>query len=257
MRTVAVIQARMGSTRLPGKILKEVAGRPLLDYMLERVRRAKSLDAVLIATTTSPQDDVLERFCRERGVLCHRGSEDDVLDRYYGAARAADAGTVVRLTSDCPVMDPRVIDDVVGEFRQSGCDYVANTAPPPTTYPDGMDVEVFSFAALERAWKEAQKPSEREHVTFYFWKNPGLFKTRRRELPEDLSRFRLTLDYPQDLELLSRLLAELYPGNPAFSMADAVDFLRKNPQLHAINADIVPNQGWIPSLEKDKRQAGG
>lgn len=251
---VAVVQARLGSTRLPAKVLREVAGRPLLSYMLERVAAASSVSKTVLATTDSAQDQALADFGVRAGVAVFRGSEGDVLDRYYRCAQAHAAEVVVRLTSDCPLMDPAVIDEVAGVFLGGGYDYVANTAPPVGTYPDGMDVEVFSMRALERAWREAVKPSEREHVTFYFWKNPDLFKTRRHDLPENLSRFRLTVDYPSDLEVVSAVLAALYPGNPRFTMRDVLDWLSRNPEVRALNERIGWNQGWQAALEKDPRQ---
>lgn len=255
MRTAVIIQARMGSSRLPGKVLMKVDGRELLSYMLERVAGAKSVSQVIVATTVDPKDDPIAAFCEKNGVRVFRGDENDVLDRYYQAALTVKPQVVVRLTSDCPLIDPKVIDLVVERHLSAGDDYTANTAPPVGTYPDGMDVEVFSFQALERAWKEAKLPSEREHVTFFLWKT-GRFKTSRVDLPQSLSSFRLTVDYPQDLEVVTAVLKELHARNPLFTMAQVIDFLNAHPDIRERNSAIGWNQGWKPALEKDKQAQG-
>lgn len=249
----AIIQARLGSSRLPGKVLREVNNRPLLSYMLERVAAARSVGQVAVATTDRPQDDRIVEFCQKEGVFVFRGNEDDVLDRYYQCALHLKPNTVVRLTSDCPLIDPRIIDEIVGVHLSGGYDYVANTAPSVGTYPDGMDVEVFSFAALERAWHESKKPSDREHVTFYFWQNPHLFKTCRYDLSQNLSQYRLTVDYPEDFQVIEAILASLYPQNPLFTMQDIIAFLQQYPEVRAKNSSIGWNEGWQTALEKDKK----
>lgn len=250
---IAIIQARMSSTRLPGKVLKTVLGRPLLSLMVERVRRATSLERVVVATSTSPEDQVIVDLCVAEGIDYYRGSLNDVLDRYYQAALQYPYLVVVRLTSDCPLMDPAVIDKVVGYYHAHSLDYCSNTTPPElSTFPDGMDVEVFSFQALERAWKEAKKPSEREHVTFFLWKNPQRFKTGCCSQERNLSHMRLTVDYPEDFELIREIFEAFQGRNGTFSLGDIVDLFVRLPALRERNAHIKPNQGWIPSLEKDK-----
>src|SRR5262249_12160461 len=172
MRTVAIVQARMGSSRLPGKVLQDLGGEPMLARVLSRLGRSRTLDEVVVATTTEPADDILERFCQERGRPCFRGSEHDVLDRYYKAATAERAAVVVRITSDCPLIEPAIVDRVVAEFqeRQPGIDYASNVLPR-RTYPRGLDTEVMSFAALDRAWHEDHVPASREHVTPYIYRH--------------------------------------------------------------------------------------
>ena len=193
---------------------------------------------------------------QEENIICYRGSLDDVLDRYYQAARAVNCRTIVRLTSDCPLTDPNVIDTVIGVFQSGQYAFVANTVPPEgSTFPDGMDVEAFSFETLERAWREAKKPSEREHVTFYFWQNPELFSTYRYDLKENLTKYRLTVDYPEDFEVISAILKALYSHKPKFTMADIIHYLKENPDILARNAHIIPNQGWQSALQKDKIEA--
>lgn len=249
----AIIQARMSSARLPGKVLLPINGRPMLSYMIERVKQARRIDKVVLATSSDRSDDGIAEFCREERVLCYRGNLDDVLDRYYQAAKLSEGDVIVRLTGDCPLIDPQMIDAVVGFFVNGQYDYVGNSTPPNATVPDGMDVEVFSFAKLEQAWQEAQKPSDREHVTFYFWKNPQLFKVGRYDLPENLARYRLTVDYPEDFALVRRIFTELYPRNAGFGLPDIVQFLAGNPSLQQMNNAIKPNQGWQSAFDKDKK----
>ena len=165
IKVVAIVQARMSSTRLPGKVWADVAGHPILWHVVQRLRRARLLNQIVIATSENPADDAIAQFCEQDGILCYRGSEADVLDCYYKAASLHSADVVVRITADCPLIDPAVVDKVVHRFLDEGSDYVTNNLR--YTYPDGLDTEVFSFAALAQAWREAKKPSEREHVTPY------------------------------------------------------------------------------------------
>ena len=181
-----------------------------------------------------------------------RGSLNDVLDRYYQAAKITNASVVVRLTADCPIIDPAVIDSIIGVYKNGTYDYVANTAPPEgITYPEGMDVEVFSMSALENAWNYATKPSEREHVTFYFWKNIDKFKCFRADLTYNRSNYRLTVDYFEDFLLVSKILEALYSKDKLFSMNDILEFLDQNPDIFQINNKIESFSGWEASLSKD------
>jgi len=241
----------MNSTRLQGKVLREINGRPMLSYMLERASAAHNIDKVILATSVDPSDDPVAEFCEKNDILYHRGSLEDVLDRYYQTALKFKADVIVRLTGDCPLIDPNVIDDVIAAYKREGRDYVTN-ALSPRTVPDGMDVEIFSFRNLERVWREAKKPSEREHVTFYFWKNPEIFSFYKYDIEEDLSGYRLTVDYPEDFEVVKSIFNALYPKNTLFSMEDIIDFLKKNPEVCGKNRYIESNPGWRPALEKDK-----
>jgi spore coat polysaccharide biosynthesis protein SpsF len=250
----ALIQARMTSTRLPGKILADVHGRPMLARMFERVKAARSIDTLMLVTSTDSSDDPVVELCRQERVICFRGSLDDVLDRYYQAAHTIKPDVVVRLTGDCPLIDPTIIDRMVDVYRKQHCDYAANSAPPPGTFPDGMDVEVFSFKSLEQAWREADKPSHREHVTFYFWQNPQLFRLFRYDLDEDLSSVRLTVDYPEDLEVACEVYRRLYTQDPLFTMNDILALLHAHPEISGRNKDIMRNKGWESALAKDRQQ---
>jgi spore coat polysaccharide biosynthesis protein SpsF (cytidylyltransferase family) len=249
MRTVAIVQARMGSTRLPGKVLMDIEGKPTLQRVVERIRRARRVDEVVVATSDLPADDAIERFCGEIGVACFRGSEGDVLDRYHGAAAAHGADVVVRITADCPLLDPAVVDRVIAAFHEGGCDYAANCRME-VTYPDGLDTEVFSRDALERAWAQARLHSEREHVTPYIWNHPERFALRVVRNDRDLSALRWTLDEPDDLAAIRAVYAEL-GGDRPFGMEEVLDLLARRPELAALNAHIAPNAGYLKSLEED------
>jgi spore coat polysaccharide biosynthesis protein SpsF (cytidylyltransferase family)/aryl-alcohol dehydrogenase-like predicted oxidoreductase len=250
MKTVAIVQARTGSTRLPGKILADIAGKPLIQRVLERTRQAALLDEVCLATTLSPADDPLADLARALGFTLFRGSEQDVLDRYYQAALTLGAETVVRVTGDCPFVDPGLIDACVRSRRETGCDYFSN-AYPDASYPDGLDVEVFTFAALERAWREAALPSEREHVCPYIWKNPGTFRLAGLRNERDLSHLRWTVDEPRDLEFARALYALLPDPDGRFGMGEVLALLEASPGLAEINSGIQRNAGYLASSAAD------
>ncbi len=242
---VALIQARMGSSRFPGKVLEDLAGRPMLWHVVNRVRRAKSVDKVVIATTDQDTDDPIAKFCEQEGVACFRGSEQDVLDRFYQAARANGADVVVRITADCPLIDPSVIDKVLAHFARGDCDYACNIIR--YTYPDGLDTEVFSFAALERTWREAAKPSEREHVTPYM--RTGKFRTANVEsqTPVLPDKYRWTVDHPADLEFVRTVYAA-FSKNGEFGFEEVFDLLKERPDLATIQAETITNEGYYKSL---------
>jgi spore coat polysaccharide biosynthesis protein SpsF len=227
----------MGSSRLPGKILAELAGQPMLARCVARLGRAQMLDDLLVATTTSPVDDVTTGLCATRGWRCFRGSEDDVLDRYYQAARLQDTDVVVRVTADCPFIEPEIVDRVIREFseRQPDVDYASNVIPE-RTYPRGLDVEVFTVRALERAWREDDSAAWREHVTEYIVRNPDRFRLHGVCHPENLSQWRWTVDTAEDLRL-ARLIYTAF-GHDLFSWRDVLALLAEHPEWAEINRDI-------------------
>lgn len=237
MKTVIIVQARMTSTRLPGKILKEVLQKPLLEYQLERLRRVRNTDELVIATTTNDTDLPIIDFCSRYHIKFFRGSEEDVLARYYLAASAHEASNVVRITSDCPLIDPDIIDQVIQTYmdNQATVDYVSNTLI--RTYPRGMDTEVFSFSVLEEAYRKALLSTEREHVTPYIYGHDR-FRIKQVTAHNDLSKHRWTVDTPEDYELIRRIIEAIYPVNPVFTMQDVVNLLEQHPQWVEINSSV-------------------
>jgi spore coat polysaccharide biosynthesis protein SpsF (cytidylyltransferase family) len=251
LNTAAIIQARMGSTRLPGKVMLEISGRPILWHVIDRVSKSKLIDGLIVATTVNSEDDLIEKFCNQIQIPVFRGSEDDVLDRYYQCARKFNVENIVRITADCPLHDPSVIDLVIERYRQGNYDYVSNTVPP--TYPDGIDVEVFSFKALDSAWRNASLVSEREHVTPYIKKHRDIFKINNVVNKEDLSFYRWTLDQAEDLEFIQKIhkkFEEIHMDE--FYMQDIIELLHKYPELANINSGIKRNEGYAKSVNEDK-----
>lgn len=230
MSTAIVVQARMGSTRLPGKVLKDIAGRPMLFYQMERLRRVKRAERIVVATTDQPADDAVERFCQKEKIACVRGSEHDVLARYHLAIERFPADVVVRITADCPLIDPAIVDEAIAAYEP---DYVSNMLE--TTYPYGMAVEVFSAQALREAHREAKDPAEREHVTPFIYRHPERYRLRSLTMAPNLSHHRWTVDTPEDFELVSRLLKTL---KPHFTLQDVLAVLDEHPDWCAINAHV-------------------
>lgn len=236
MRVVAIIQARMGSTRLPGKILKNIMDKPLLHYQIERLNKCEFLDDILVATTDKKIEEPIINLCEMLKINIFRGSEQNVLSRYYDAAKCYKADVIVRLTSDCPLIDPKVVDKVIKEFLKSNVDYASNTLI--RTYPRGMDVEVFSMSTLEIAFIDAIEQFEREHVTPYIYMNRSLFKTLNVEYDSDESIHRWTVDTEEDFLLIEKILNNLYPSNKNFSMEDVLSLIKQNPLWKEINGHI-------------------
>lgn len=250
MKTLCVIQARMGSTRLPGKVLLEVDGTPLLEYEIRRVKQAARIDGIVVATTTKKEDDAIEALCKHLGVDCFRGPEDDVLERYRLCAEAyPDYSAIVRITGDCPLIDPRVIDEAVDFFEAEELDYASNVLEE--TFPDGMDVEVFTRGALFEAAEKANLLSEREHVTPYM-RSQAHLKKGNVVAPHDFSHMRLTVDEPADFEVVSFLI-EHSPEDAGY--LDHIALLTKHPDIMLKNMHIKRNEGWEKSLRNDSVRA--
>ncbi len=247
---VAVVQARMGSSRLPGKVLMDIAGKPALSHVVERLQACQRIDQIVVATTTKLVDQAIIDLATALGVCYYAGSETDVLDRYYRAAREAAADVVVRITADCPLLDPTLVDRTVQTYldARGDLDYVG----VDRTFPDGLDTEVFSFAALERAWREARLKSEREHVTPYIWKHPRKFRIGTVQHTSDLSHHRWTLDHLEDLIFIREIFERAGSSRSStLHMQDVLEILDRFPKLRQINSDIVRNEGYTKSVEND------
>jgi spore coat polysaccharide biosynthesis protein SpsF len=245
-KAVAIIQARMGSTRLPGKTMMDIRGHPVLWHVINRVSKAASIGRLIVATTTGRQDDIIDDFCHGYNIECYRGSSNDVLDRYYRCAKKYGAKDIVRITADCPLHDPDVIDIVAENYLQGGYDYVSNTLE--ATFPDGYDTEVFSFSVLEEAWHKANLPSEREHVTPYMKKSPGIRKKNVVSVKK-YPLYRCSLDHNEDLEFIRAIYDGI--GTEIFSIDDVIAYLEKFPRFLQINQHIVINEGYQKSLSED------
>lgn len=251
MKILTLLQARSSSSRLPGKVLKDLHGKPMILQQITRVQRASLLGTLCLVTSSDASDDMLAQTVRQAGIDVFRGSLDDVLDRFYQAALPYAPDVIVRLTGDCPLADPQVIDLAIQTFMDNQCDYLGNGLPP--TYPDGMDVEVFRFSALAAAWQHATLTSEREHVTPYIYKHPEQFTLRNLSHHDDLSALRLTVDEAVDFALIEKIYAGLMPYKPAFLLDDILELLKKNPDWLEENQNIIRNEGYIKSVNQDSK----
>jgi len=238
LKIAAIIQARMGSTRLSGKILKTVNEKTLLEYQLERIKAVKNIDQIIVATTIKDNEQPIVELCEKLGIDYYRGSEQDVLSRYYETARKYKVDVIVRLTSDCPIIDPEIIDKVINLYlnNEGSVDYVSNTLE--RTYPRGLDTEVFSFEALSKAYHDAVLQRDREHVTAYFYTNPELFKLQGLKNEESCGYHRWTVDTNEDFELIRKIIESLYPINKNFRMNDVIALINKNMKWKEINEHI-------------------
>ncbi len=245
-----IIQARMGSTRLPNKVLAEIEGKPMLWHTINRLKFSKTSPDIIIATTDAEKDKKIVELAKNLNLQYFAGSIHDVLDRYYQTALHFNIEIIARITSDCPLIDPYVFDKVVKEFLNGNYDYICNTNPP--TFPDGLDVEIFTFEALEKAWKEARLTSEREHVTAYIYKNPNLFQLGNVSNDIDYSYLRWTVDEKEDLKFVREIYKHLYQQKKIFLMDDILKLLKEKPRLMEINSKFSRNEGYIKSLQKDR-----
>lgn len=245
----AFVQARSSSTRFPGKVLKPILEKPMLKLELERIRSCRMLDRVVVVTSLQPEDQSIVELGHGIGVDVFRGSLENVLDRFYQAALKFKPDHIVRLTGDCPLIDAKVIDDMIRLYLENSCDYGTNCMPP--TYPDGLDAEVFTFMALETAHREAVLPSHLEHISLFFEQQPERFKTVNLACPQDLSSLRWTVDEPADFEFVRHIFEVLYPGKPLFDMHDVLKLLKARPELLTINNCFSRNEGIIKSIKKD------
>lgn len=246
----AVIQARVSSTRLPGKVLKPIMNMPMLERQIQRLKKAKSLDRFCLATSDQAEDAPLADVAKRQGIEFYRGSLNDVLDRFYQAARLLKCESIVRITGDCPLIDASVVDQVIEFFKAGHFDYASNTLKP--SFPDGLDVEVMSFAALEKNWKEAILTSEREHVTPYLYKHPELFKLGSYEGKENLSQLRWTVDDEGDFHFVEKVYEMLGYNQEYFAMNDILNLIQEHPELLDLNKGHARNEGYAKSLAREQ-----
>lgn len=258
---VAIIQARMNSTRLSGKVLRTIENEPMLYHVINQVRYSKLIKDVIIVTTTMSQDDVIVEYCKKNDIKYFRGSSEDLLDRYYKCAKKFGIDPIVRITSDCPLIDPKVVDKAITKFSKGSFDYVANNLEKHNgkwdnsscNFPQGMTVEVSSFKALKHAWKEAKKPSEREHVFPYIQFNPKLFSVSNFKYHRDLSFIRCTVDRLDDLKFVIELFKRFSKNKKFIEIKDIVKIVRKEPELVKMNNKIAFDEGYKKSLIKDRK----
>jgi spore coat polysaccharide biosynthesis protein SpsF len=250
-RVTAIVQARMGSTRLPGKVLRPLAGRPMLVRIVDRVRACPAVSRVIVATSDRDGDEPIRQLCAAEQIDCFAGSEHDVLDRFYSAALSFHGDPLIRITADCPLVDPTLLAKLVALFDGGGYDHagVATGAGAlflgEGRYPDGLDAECFSFAALERAWREATSPQDREHVTPYIWRNVDRFRCGQLTSPTDYSQLRWTVDNEADFDLIARVYDALYRPGAVFGMEDVLQYLAAHPELAATNEAFIGKEGYL------------
>ena len=237
MRTVLIIQARMASSRLPGKVLRPLRGKPMLEWVIERAGHSKVIDRCIVATTTDQSDDAIENWGNEHNVYVFRGSQFDVLDRYYQSALQVNADVIIRVTADCPLIDPKLIDELFVFYQKEQADFAANRLPPPwhRTYPIGLDAEIVSMDMLEKAWKNAGEKYEREHVMPWFYDTPGRCKVAIMDNPVDYGMHRWTVDTPEDYAMMQILFEKLRDPSKA-SWMDVLQTIQENPNIELINA---------------------
>ncbi len=244
-----ILQARMSSTRLPGKIMMIIKNRPIIDYVVTQLQFSKNIEKIVIATTDNQVDDLLIDYATKKSISIFRGSEKDVLDRYYKCAKKYNFSIIVRITSDNPLIDPEIIDQVITKFKSKNIDFISNEHPP--TLPQGFAVEVFSFNALENSWKNAKKNSEREHVSPYMYNNPDLFKLYNMNFNTDLNHIRCTLDRENDFLFLEKLISSV--EKQPILLKDILEFVNKNPKSIEINNHYIKNEGYIKSVNNDEK----
>ena len=244
-----IIQARMGSTRLPGKVMMEIEnGKPILYFVIKQLQYCRLIGKIIIATTTLDEDDKIIEFCNKLKIDSFRGSKNDVLDRYYKCAKQFALSTIVRITSDCPLIDPNVVDKGIEVFNSNLYDCVSTNYF--RTFPDGIGVEVFSFNVLKYMWENAELPSEREHVTPYIYNNKDRFQTYSLENSPNISHFRFTVDRIDDLKLIQKIISKI--KNRPILLHDIIKIVKKEPKLLEINKDHIPNEGYLKSLKDDE-----
>ena len=250
-KVIAIAQCRMGSKRLPGKVLADVCGKPMLWHLVNRLRYSSLTDEVVVATSSSDENRPIVDLCAKSQIPCYAGSEEDLIDRFYRTCLQFSADAVVRITADCPLVDPSLVDKVVGTFldNRGKYDYV-NNCRPFSTYPHGLDVEVISFGLIEKLWKEVKDPFRREWFTTVIFENPGTYSQLCLKSEKNLSNIRLTVDYPEDLELVRYIFGKLYSEGACFSLADILKLMNEDPVVFDMNAKYKKDEAYVAELKK-------
>lgn len=249
MKIGCIIQARLGSTRLPKKVIQLIDEKfSILDYVINQSMESKYIEKIVIATTDLDEDNTIVQIANMKKIGSFCGNSDDVLDRYYQCAKFFSFSIIVRITSDCPLVDPNIIDDVIEIYQNNSYDYVSNVHP--LTFPVGIAIEIFSFKALENAWKNAKLPSEREHVTPYLYNHKEKFKIKNFEYSKNLSSIRVTVDHQKDLELIRKIASKI--NSRPILLSDILDLYYKDPKMFELNQEYDVNEGYLKSLENDK-----
>ena len=249
---LAILQARLSSSRLPGKVLKPIMGKPMLAYQLERLARCKKIDHLIVATSDHPEDQAIADLCNELNVSCFHGPLEDVLARFYLAAEKYQPTHIVRLTGDCPLADPELIDELITLHVEGGYDYCSNCHIP--SYPDGLDAEILTYQSLKTIYQLAQTPAEHEHVTYYVHQHKADFNIGLLSRTPSLAQLRWTVDEPADFELVKHIYERLYPLNPNFRTNDILSLIEREPELATLNTQHQRNEGLARSLEKESHQ---
>lgn len=248
-----ILQARMNSTRLPNKVLKTILGKPMLEHQLLRLKQLECIDSIIVATSDETSDDDIATLCEKNHVYCYRGSLNNVLERYYNAYLHYPSDHIIRVTGDCPVIDIDIMKNVINLHLTTGADYSSNCSP--ATFPDGLDVEIFTADALIKTSQQATKPSELEHVTSFIRSHPEFFTCQNYSHPTDYSHFRWTVDEPEDFELIKQIFEKLYPQKPFFNLQDIIDLMINEPHLPNINSSFERNEGFKKSLLIDSQNS--
>jgi len=252
MKTVAIIQARLNSTRLPNKTFIDIEGYPLIWHVINRIKKSERINEIVIATSNQNTDDKLVEWCINAGIQYFRGSEDNVLERFYFAALAMKADVIVRITADDPFKDPQIIDNVIELLMREGLDFSYNNYPP--SFPEGLDTEVFTFSALEVSWRNAKDPIEKEHITQYLYRNPLKFKQKNFSNDKDLSHLRWTIDYEEDLTMAREVYKKLFIDNNVFLTNEILDLLKSEPWIQKLNSNVERSIMYKTEKTNEKNQ---
>lgn len=250
MKTLVIIQARLGSSRFPGKVLQTIVGKPMLWHIVDRLGHVRAVEQIVVAVPSGPKDEPLRQFCKEQRILCCAGSEQDVLDRFYQVAKAYGGDPVVRITADCPLVDPALIQELIELYQSGKYDHVGVATGAGAErlqegrFPDGLDGECFSFAALDRTWRQATDPRDREHVTRYMWSNRELFRCGHLTSKQPYPKARLTVDHLEDFRLVTKIYESLYSAERPFLLGEVMEFLNKNSHLFEINRRVGENTSY-------------